>query len=79
MRGRLFIFLTIVVMLAVLVGLNAASYVRVEPEGDSEGAPDRSTLNAGATGTRALYEYLEETGHEVQRWGLAPSALLALA
>ena len=42
MRGRLFIFLTIVVMLLVLVGLNAASYVRVEPEGDSEAAPDRS-------------------------------------
>jgi hypothetical protein len=77
MRGRLAIFLTIVVMLVVLVGLNAASYVRVEAEGDSEARPDRSTLNAGATGTRALYEYLEETGHAVQRWGLPPSALVA--
>ncbi len=77
MRGRLVIFLTIVVMLVVLVGLNAASYVRVEPEGDSEAAPDRSTLNAGATGTRALYEYLEETGHGVERWGLPASALVA--
>lgn len=77
MRGRLVIFLTIVVMLVVLVALNAASYVRVEREGDSESAPDRSTLNAGATGTRALYEYLEQTGHRVERWGLPASALLA--
>ncbi len=75
MRGRLVIFLTIFVMLVVLVGLNAASYVRVEREGDSEFAPDRSTLNAGATGTRALYEYLEQTGQRVERWGQPTSAL----
>src|SRR5688572_18423500 len=77
MRGRLAIFLTIAVVLVVLVALNAASYVRVEREGDSEFAPDRSTLNAGATGTRALYEYLEQAGHRVERWGLSASALLA--
>jgi hypothetical protein len=77
MRGRLVIFLTIFVMIFVLVALNAASYVRVEREGDSEFAPDRSTLNAGATGTRALYEYLEQTGRRVERWGQPTSALLS--
>ncbi|MCA1635557.1 MAG: DUF4350 domain-containing protein [Acidobacteria bacterium] len=75
MRGRFLIILTVFVMLFVLVGLNAASYVRVEREGDSEFAPDRSTMNHGATGTRALYEYLEQSGHSVERWGL-PVALL---
>jgi hypothetical protein len=69
MRGRLLIFLTIAVMLVALVALNAASYVRVERGGDLEFAPDRSTLNYGATGTRALYEYLEQAGHKVERWG----------
>jgi hypothetical protein len=76
MKGRLAIFLTFVVVLFVLVALNAASYVRPERPGDSEFAPDRSTMNAGATGTRALFEYLQQSGRRVVRWGQPPSALL---
>jgi Domain of unknown function (DUF4350) len=76
MKGRLAIFLTVVVVVVVLVALNAASYVRVERPGDSEFAPDRSTMNAGATGTRALFEYLQQSGRRVVRWGQPPEALL---
>jgi len=75
MRGRLIIFLTVVVMVVVLVALNAASYVRVEQEGDTEFAPDRSTMNAGGTGTLALFEYLQQRGLDVVRWKQPMSAL----
>ncbi|MCA1594233.1 MAG: DUF4350 domain-containing protein, partial [Acidobacteria bacterium] len=75
MKSRLAIFLTIVLMLVVLAALNAASYVRVEQEADSEFAPDRSTQNAGATGTRAFYEFLQQSGQKVVRWGQSPAAL----
>ncbi len=44
MKGRLAIFLTVLVMVVLLVALNAASYVRVEPEQEREMAPDRSTM-----------------------------------
>src|SRR5947209_10593963 len=76
MRGRLLIFLTVVLMLVLLVALNAASYVRVEQEGDTELQPDRSTLNAGGTGTLALFEYLQQSGVDVVRWRQPMSALL---
>ena len=76
MRGRFAVFLTIVLMLVVLVALNAATYVRVEQQGDSELAPDRSTTNAGPTGTRALYEYLQQSGRQVVRWGQPITDLL---
>src|ERR1700754_2785718 len=75
MKGRLAIFLTVVVMVFVLVALNAASYVRVEQSADTEDAPDRSTFNSGGTGTRALFEYLKQTGNEVVRWRMPASEL----
>src|SRR5205085_3989535 len=68
MRERLFIIGSIALLLALLVGLNAASYVKVEREPELEASPDRSTYNAGPTGTRALYEYLVESGRQVVRW-----------
>ncbi len=77
MRGRLPIFLFVVVVVVLLVGLNAASYVRVGREPELEMSPDRSTSNAGPTGTRALYEFLEESGHKVMRWREEPAALAA--
>ncbi|MEA2174053.1 MAG: hypothetical protein QOD00_1645 [Blastocatellia bacterium] len=76
MRQRLFILITIVVVLGVLVALNAASYVRVERTEDAEWNPDRSTYNSGQTGTRALYDFLGESGYQVVRWREAPAALL---
>lgn len=66
-------------MVVLLVALNAASYVRVEREAELEFRPDRSTLNAGASGTRALYEFLEESGRGVTRWRETPAALARAA
>lgn len=76
MRQRLAVMIGIGLVLAVLIGLNAASYVEVEKTPDSEYHPDRSTYNAGATGTRALYDFLRESGREVARWREKPDALL---
>ncbi|HEV2801542.1 MAG TPA: DUF4350 domain-containing protein [Pyrinomonadaceae bacterium] len=68
MSGRFSITIFVGAMLVLLVALNAASYVRVEREAELEFRPDRSTLNAGASGTRALYEFLAESGQRVMRW-----------
>jgi hypothetical protein len=76
MRQRLFILITIAVVLGVLIALNALSYVRVERTEDAEWNPDRSTYNSGETGTRALYDFLSESGYRVTRWREAPAALL---
>ena len=62
--------------MVLLVALNAASYVRVETEADVEFRPDRSTHNAGATGTRALHDFLRQSGFRVARWAQPPSSLL---
>ncbi|HVF44698.1 MAG TPA: DUF4350 domain-containing protein [Pyrinomonadaceae bacterium] len=75
MKGRLAVFLTVAVMVFVLVALNAASYVRVEQSADTEDEPDRSTFNSGATGTRAFFEYLRQTGADAARWRLPLSEL----
>ena len=77
MRQRLIIIITLVAVVVVLVLLNAASYVRVEPTADSESEPDRSTFNAGATGTRALYDFLHESGYQVARWRDSTASLLS--
>lgn len=76
MRNRFAIFLSIGLLLLILVALNAASYVRVEREPDSEATPNRSTTHAGATGSRALYEFMQQSGHSVARWTRPASELL---
>ena len=76
MRQRLAIIVTIAVVLVLLVALNTASYVSEERLPDTEFNPDRSTYNAGATGTRALYDLLAESGRKVVRWRAQPYALL---
>ena len=76
MRQRFAIIITVAVVLLLLVLLNAASYVREQREPEAEFNPDRSTYNAGATGTRALFELLAESGRQVVRWGEEPHALL---
>lgn len=75
MKQRLAIILTIVLVLGVLIALNAASYVQVEQTEDSELSPDRSTYNSGSTGTRALYDFLSESGRPVMRWRETPATL----
>ncbi|HEX8775921.1 MAG TPA: DUF4350 domain-containing protein [Pyrinomonadaceae bacterium] len=76
MRQYLAVILGVTLVLVLLVALNAASYVQIEQTPDSEYNPDRSTYNAGATGTRALYDFLRESGREVTRWREPTAALL---
>ncbi len=66
-----------VVVVVILIGLNAASYVKIDQPVDTELAPDRSTFNAGPTGTRALYDFLHESGYQVARWREDTSPLLS--
>jgi hypothetical protein len=68
MRQRLFIFVSLAVVVIALIAMNAATYVEIEREPDAEWNPDRSTFNAGATGTRALYDFLSESGYQTMRW-----------
>jgi len=65
----------LILMAAVLVGLNAASYSQKEKTPDSEVSPNRSTFNSGATGTQAFYSLLAETGRKVVRYQEPPAAL----
>ncbi|OLE54750.1 MAG: hypothetical protein AUG51_06490 [Acidobacteria bacterium 13_1_20CM_3_53_8] len=77
MRQRFAVILTIALVLGLLIVLNAASYMQQERARDSEYAPDRSTYNSGATGTRALFDYLGETGNKVVRWRESTASLLS--
>ncbi len=77
MRQKLFIFAGLIFLAILLVGLNAVSYTQKEKTPDTEANPNRSTYNTGATGTRAFYDLLAETGRTVARWQEPPSALLA--
>lgn len=76
MRQKLFIFLGLILLVIVLVGLNVASYVQKEKVRDTEANPNRSTYNSGATGTRAFFDLLNETGRRAERWQEPPLALL---
>jgi hypothetical protein len=75
-KQKLFIILGLVVLIVVLVGLNAVSYTQKEKELDSEAYPNRSTYNYGATGTRAFFDLLSETGRRAVRWQESPAGLL---
>lgn len=66
----------LVLLVVVLVGLNAATYVQREKTPDSEVMPNRSTFNSGATGTQGFYSLLAETGRKVTRWQSPIDALL---
>jgi hypothetical protein len=78
MRQRLLIFGAVVVVVLVLIAINAAAYVRIAPPPENENEPDRSSYNAGPTGTRALYDYLQESGQRVMRWQENPADLNTL-
>jgi hypothetical protein len=76
MRQRLGIIFSIVLAVGILVAINSAAYVTEEQKQDTEIMPDRSTYNAGATGTRALHDFLNESGYPVMRWREPPVKLL---
>lgn len=77
MKQKFLIFLALITLIIVLVGLNAASYVQKEKVPDNELFPNRSSYNAGATGTRAFYDLLNETGRKPSRWLESPKTLLS--
>ncbi len=77
MREKVFIILSIILILVVLIGLNAASYTKQNKLPDSEFTPNRSTFNSDSTGTRAFYDLLAETGRKVTRWQEKPAFLLS--
>lgn len=79
MRQRLAIIVTIVLVVGVLIAINAATYIGDERRQEMELAPNRSTYHSGATGTRALYDLLSETGFKVMRWREIPEKLLGEA
>jgi hypothetical protein len=68
MKQKLGIIITIVLAVGVLALINSAAYVGEKEKSDSEFAPNRSTYNSGATGTRALHDFLNEGGYQVMRW-----------
>ncbi len=68
MKQKLGIIITIVLAIAVLALINSAAYVGEKEKQDSEFSPNRSTYNSGATGTRALHDFLNEGGYQVMRW-----------
>lgn len=76
MRQKLFIFPALIALVVLLVGLNAASYVQKAETPDTELYPNRSTYNAGSTGTRAFYDLLAETGRKPVRWQNKTAELL---
>jgi len=78
MKQKFIIVVLLVLLIAILVGLNAASYKQKEKTPDSEFAPNRSSFNSGATGTQAFYSLLAETGRRPVRWQESPSGLLAV-
>ena len=77
MRQKLTIILTFVVIIGLLVLLNAVTYVKKDDARDMEMAPNRSTYHAGPTGTRALHDFLNESGYKVIRWRETPEKLLS--
>jgi hypothetical protein len=59
---------TVILIVLLLIGLNAVSYIKPEDAIESEQRPNRSSYNSRETGTRALFEYLQQTGYNVTRW-----------
>jgi hypothetical protein len=78
LRQQLVLLILFVGVLGLLGLLNAASYVQQEQTADSEADPNRSSYNAGSTGTNAYYSLLSESGHRVTRWQEPATSLNAL-
>ena len=77
MRQKLGIILGLAVLILILIGLNAATYVQKEKTPDNEIIPNRSSFNSGSTGTQAFYSLLAETGRSVTRWQQPMDALIS--
>lgn len=76
MKQKLLIFFLVILTAVILIALNAASYQQKEKTPDTEFAPNRSSFNAGATGTQAFFTLLSETGRGPVRWQQPPASLI---
>jgi hypothetical protein len=79
MRQRFLIILMFVLAVGILIAINSFAYVQEEDKEDSELAPNRSSYHAGATGVRALYDFLSESGYKVTRWREPSDRLLGVS
>ncbi len=79
MQQRFVIILMFVLAIGILIAINSFAYVQEEDKNDSELAPNRSTYNARATGARAFFDLLNESGYKVTRWREPPVKLLGTA
>jgi hypothetical protein len=79
MRQRIVIIATVGVVIGLLILVNALGYAQSSETPEFEALPNRSTYNGGATGTRALYDLLNETGFKVTRWRESSDVLLSHA
>jgi hypothetical protein len=77
MRRYISIIIAAVIVIAVLIALSAASFFTLDRPTESESEPLRTTYNSGPTGTRALYQFLEESQLPVVRWRAGYEALAA--
>lgn len=68
MKQRFGLLAAFIVLILILLGLNAATYVQQEKMPDQESFPNRSSYNSGATGTQAYYSLIAETRGNVSRW-----------
>jgi len=68
MRQRLGIIFAIVLVIGALIAINSLAFVSDDEKQDTEISPNRSTYNARSTGTRALHDFLNESGYQVMRW-----------
>ena len=76
MRQRLTIILTFAVIIGLLALVSSVSYMKKDKGQDYEISPNRSTYHSGPTGTRALHDFLNESGYKVIRWRDTPQKLL---
>ncbi len=68
MRRYFGIGTTVIIVITVLIALSAAGSIELERPEENELLPNRSSYNPGPTGTRAIYQLLEESGMAVERW-----------
>src|SRR5688572_4895610 len=68
MRRNFAGLITVIVVIFALIMMSMVGSLDFDPPSENELAPNRSTYNSGPTGTRALYQLLEESGTPVSRW-----------
>ncbi|HEY6402226.1 MAG TPA: DUF4350 domain-containing protein, partial [Blastocatellia bacterium] len=68
MRRYIGVTITIIILIFALIAMATAGNMDFDRPAENESLPNRSTYNSGPTGTRALYQLLEESGTNVSRW-----------